>query len=263
MTARARVLDISISVIVAAACIFLILPTVIIIPISFTSSDFIIFPPVGYSTRWYIEFFNSYNWQHAAKNSFIIAIMATVLATAIGTVSALAIARLSRRWARTTMTLFLLPMIVPSIISAVAMYAAFARFEIVGTRLGMIIGHAILGLPFVVINVSASLQKMDWRIEHAARSLGASPARAFFEITLPIIRPGVMAGAVFAFLTSFDEVVVSLFLAGIDAATLPVQMWSGIRFEMSPMVAAVSCLLLLLSVCMLTAFLIFQRGETK
>lgn len=263
MTTRARVLDISISVIVVSTCVFLILPTIVIIPISFTSSDFIIFPPIGYSTRWYVEFFNSYNWQNAASNSFIIAIAATILATAIGTLAALSIARLSRRWARTTMTLFLLPMIIPSIISAIAMYAAFARFNIVGTHLGMIIGHAILGLPFVVINVSASLQKMDWRIEHAARSLGASPVRAFFEITLPIIRPGVLAGAVFAFLTSFDEVVVSLFLSGIEAATLPVQMWSGIRFEMSPMVASVSCMLLLLSICMLTAFLVFQRGETK
>ena len=134
------------------------------------------------------------------------------------------------------------------------LYGAFARLGLIGTKLGLVLAHTLLTLPFVVINVSAVIQKMDWRMVDAARSLGASPAVAFRKVTLPAILPGVIAGLVFAFLTSFDEIVVALFVTGIDSVTLPVQMWNGIRFEISPAVAAASSLLLLLSIFALTAF---------
>jgi putative spermidine/putrescine transport system permease protein len=155
--------------------------------------------------------------------------------------------------ARIVIWLFLLPIIIPSIILAVALYGAFAELGIVGTKFGLVVAHTIITFPFVVINVSAVLQKMDWRMVDAARSLGASPRVAFWKVTLPTILPGVLAGAVFAFLTSFDEVVVALFISGVNSITLPVQMWNGIRFEVSPAVAAASSILLVLSILFLLA----------
>jgi len=157
----------------------------------------------------------------------------------------------------------LLPMVVPAIILAVAFYSAFARLGIVGTRLGLIVAHVMLALPFVVINVSAVFQKLDWRMVDAARSLGATPIQAFRKVTLPAILPGVLAGGVFAFLTSFDEVVVALFISGVDSITLPVQMWNGIRFEISPAVAAASSILLGLSIVILSVVAILRRAEPE
>ena len=150
-------------------------------------------------------------------------------------------------------------MLIPSIITAVSLYRSFSPLGLVGTKAGMILAHTLLALPFVVINVSAVAQKIDWRIVDAARSLGASPREAFFKVTLPALLPGVAAGAVFAFLTSFDEVVVSIFLSGVGSTTLPVQMWSGIRFELSPAIAAASCALVVLSILVLIITQLLQR----
>jgi len=179
----------------------------------------------------------------------------------LGTLGALGLARRQPRGAALLQMLFLLPIIMPSIVSAVAIYRLFARFGLTGTRAGLILAHAALGLPFVIINVSAMLQRMDWRTEQAARSLGAGPVRAFLTITLPAITPGIIAGAIFAFLASWDEVVVAVFLSGVGAITLPVQMWSGIRFEINPTVAAVSVLLLLVSTTTLGGFALFRRKQ--
>ncbi|MGO4837334.1 ABC transporter permease, partial [Rhizobiaceae sp. 2RAB30] len=154
---------------------------------------------------------------------------------------------------------FLLPMIVPTIITAAALYTPFSRLGLIASIPGLVLAHTILALPFVVINVSAILQKLDRRVVNAARSLGASPTTAFWRVTLPILAPGIAAGAVFAFLTSFDEVVVALFISGAGATTLPVQMWSGIRFEISPIVSAASCLLLVVSCLLLAFFWLFKR----
>ena len=152
-------------------------------------------------------------------------------------------------------------MIVPSIVTAVAVYNTFARLGLTDTVGGMILAHTILGLPFVVINVLAVLQKMDWRIVDAARSLGATPPRALVLVTLPAIMPGVVAGALFAFVTSFDEVVVALFLAGTAAVTLPVQMWNGIRFEINPTVAAVSVILIGFTTIMFALITTLKKGS--
>ena len=261
MSARSRLLDRAITVVVCAVCVLMFLPTVIIVPISFSSADFISFPPVGFSTRWYEQFFVSRAWQRAATNSIVIAVGATALATILGTAVSLGAMRLSQRWARRVTLTFLLPLMMPSIVTAVALYGGYARIGLTGTVAGLMLAHAILGLPFVVVNVMAALQKMDWHVENAARSLGASPVRAFLLVTLPMIKPGVIAGAAFAFLTSFDEVVVALFMSGIDAVTLPVQMWNGIRFEISPAVAAVSTLLLIFS-CAVMALYFSVRGAS-
>lgn len=247
------------SVVVAAACLYLILPTTAIIPVSFTETDFIIFPPKGFSLKWYADFFASPEWRGAALTSLIVALLASALATVLGTLAALGMKNVTQRVARAAQTLFILPLVVPTIITAVALYDSFARLGVIGTIPGFVLAHTILALPFVVINVSAVIQKVDWRIVDAARSLGASPERAFLRVTLPAILPGVIAGAAFAFLTSFDEVVIALFISGIDAVTLPVEMWSGIRFEISPTVAAASCLLILLSCLFLTVYWLSSR----
>jgi putative spermidine/putrescine transport system permease protein len=246
--------------IVVAVCVYLVLPTVAVVPVSFTQTDFIIFPPKGLSLRWYGVFIGQGTWRNATLTSIVVATLSAGVATVIGTLAALGLNRLSGARARIVIWLILLPMVVPSIILAVAFYSAFARLGIVGTKFGLVVAHVILTLPFVVINVSAVIQKMDWRMVDAARSLGATPLQAFRKVTLPVIFPGVVAGAVFAFLTSFDEVVVALFVSGIDSVTLPVQMWNGIRFEISPAVAAASSILLALSILILSIVAILRRS---
>lgn len=240
--------------IVIGACAYLILPTLVIVPISFTSADYISFPPVGFSLRWYEAFVGPGVWRSASLTSLVVALISSACATVIGTAAALGLRRLHGRAARLVILLILLPMIIPGIIIAVALYGSFARMGIIGTRVGLVVAHTIITLPFVVINVSAVMQKVDWRMVDAARSLGADAFTAFRKITLPSILPGAASGAAFAFLTSFDEVVVSLFLTGIDTVTLPVQMWNGIRFEISPAVASASCIMLGLSVIFLAFY---------
>jgi putative spermidine/putrescine transport system permease protein len=247
---------------VALVCAYLVLPTLAVIPASFTATDYITFPPQGFSVRWYLAFVGEGAWRNASIISVLVAMGSTVSATVIGTLAAIGLRRLTASLARVVIWMLLLPIIIPSIIIAVALYGAFAELGIVGTKLGLIVAHTILTFPFVVINVSAVLQKMDWRMVDAARSLGANPRVAFWKVTLPTILPGVLAGAVFAFLTSFDEVVVALFISGVDSITLPVQMWNGIRFEVSPAVAAASSILLVLSILFLLAFSwLRQRGN--
>ncbi len=247
---RGRAWRAALSCFVALVCLYLVLPTLAIVPVSFSDTDFIIFPPKGLSLRWYQDFFVNRVWRSATVNSFVIAMATAILATSLGTAVALGLRHVSAGRVRLIMWVMLLPMLVPSIITAVALYRSFSTFGLIGTKAGLIVAHTLLAIPFVVINVSAVIQKVDWRIVDAARSLGARPRQAFLKVTLPAILPGVFAGGIFAFLTSFDEVVVAIFLSGVDTTTLPAQMWSGIRFEVSPIIAAASCVLSLLSVFM-------------
>lgn len=256
---RNRLFHYALSFIVFLVCIFLVLPTLAIVPISFTSTNFIMFPPEGFSLRWYETFFTAGSWRSSTATSFLIAILVTITATIVGTATALGLRGVHPSVARPLMWFILLPIIVPSIIAAVAFYGAFSQLDLVGTITGLVIAHTVLALPFVVINVSAVNQKIDWRIVDAARSLGAGPFKAFRKVTLPAILPGVVAGSVFAFLTSFDEVVVAIFITGPGTITLPVQMWSGIRFEISPAVAAASTILLCISVFCLALFYLVNR----
>lgn len=256
---RYNVTNVVVGLSVSLICVFLILPTLAVIPLSFTSTDFITFPPKGFSLRWYEVFFTSGSWRTATANSLIVAVLTTILATVLGTMIAVALRGLAARHVRVVMWFVLLPMVVPTIVTAVALYSSFSRVGLVGTHAGLVIAHTIYALPFVVINVSAVSQKVDWRIVSAARSLGCGPMRAFWKALLPAILPGVVAGGIFAFLTSFDEIVIALFLSGANAVTLPVQMWSGIRFEISPAVAAASCILLVISLILLVIFQIISR----
>ena len=232
----------------ALVTLFLIAPSLTVIVMSFNAADLLVFPPPSYSVRWYANFFSRTEWRAAAQNSFVIAVFTTLVATVLGTMAALGLVR-SRFPGRQVVTaIFLTPMVVPVIVTAVAIYGLYAKLRLVGTLLGMVMGHTVLALPFVIINVSAVLQGVDWRLEQAARSLGASPMRALALVTVPLIRPGIVAGALFAFVTSFDDLVVALFVSGTQAVTLPVRMWAGIQFELNPTVAAVSAMLIAVSI---------------
>lgn len=248
-----------VTAIVAMVMVMMILPNAVIIPASFGGEDYIIFPPRSLSTKWYEAFVELPAWRNATANSLIVAVCTAIAATILGTLAALGIVRKAARWRSLWMSFFLLPTIVPTIITGVALYGVLSQTGLRGGLFGIVLGHTIIAVPFVVINVVAALQRMDVRLEHGARSLGASPWRAFYHVTLPIIWPGIAAGAVFAFLTSFSEIVLALFLTSGGTTTLPVQMWSGIRFEINPTVAAASSLFVVVSCIMLLVIGMLRR----
>ncbi len=249
--------------------LFLIGPLLVIIPLSFNAEPYFTFSeamlrldPAGYSLRWYEDFFTSSAWLNSIKNSFIIGIASTFLATVLGTIAALGLSSRHMPARGAIMALLISPMIVPLIISAAAMFFFFSKVNLAQTYLGVILAHTALGIPFVVITVTATLSSFDTTLIRAAHSLGANPTRTFFKVVLPLVTPGVVSGALFAFITSFDEVVVVLFISGPEQRTMPIQMWSGIREQISPTILAVATLLVLLSMLLLTTLeLLRRRGE--
>lgn len=240
----------------------LVLPILVIIPISFTSDTMLSYPMPGLSLRWFNEFFNSVMWTLSMKNSFIIAFAVTGLATALGTLAALGLTMSNFPFKGVVTGIMIMPMVVPIVISAVGIYFFFAWVGLTGTYLGMILAHTALASPFVVITVTATLQGFNRNQIRAGASLGASPPRVFFKITLPQILPGVISGALFAFVTSFDEVVVALFIASSEQYTLPRQMFAGIREKYNPTIAAVATMMIVVSVALLvTVELLRRRSE--
>lgn len=242
--------------------LFLILPVLVIIPLSFNSGTFLVYPLQGFSLRWYEEFFTASEWLRALKNSLIIAPAATLLAMTFGTLASIGLTRGEFRGKALLMGILISPMVVPVVIVAVASYLFFAPLGLGNSYLSLILVHAVLGVPFVIITVTATLQGFNHNLVRAAASLGAPPLTAFFRVTLPLIAPGVISGALFAFATSFDEVVVTLFLAGPEQATIPRQMFSGIRENLSPTIAAAATLLIGFSVVMLLT-LEWLRGRSE
>lgn len=226
---------------------FFIAPVLVVIPLSFSSTEYFVFPPRELSLTLYREYFGSSNWMRATANSFQVASGTAVAATVIGTLAALGLDRLRGTAKGLLNGLVIAPMIVPHIVLALALYHLLADWRLVGTRLGVALSHTMLAVPFVVITVSAALRSLDASYERAARSLGASPARAFWRVTLPLIRPGVLSGALFAFVISFDEVVLAVFLSGSLAGTLPKVMFESIRYSFDVKVAAVASLLVVVS----------------
>jgi putative spermidine/putrescine transport system permease protein len=214
-------------------------------PLSFSASSFLAYPMPGWSLQWYHNLFTSDEWGRAAKNSFIVAPAATLIATTLGTLTAVGLARVNFPGKGLLMSVLIAPMVVPIVVVGVACYLFFARIGLSDTYLGLIVVHAALGAPFVVTTVLATLQGFNQNLVRASLSLGAGPVQTFFRITLPVIAPGVISGALFAFATSFDEVVVTLFIAGPDQVTLPRQMFTGIRENINPTIAAVATLLIL------------------
>lgn len=242
--------------------LFLILPVLVIIPLSFNDSSFLVYPMTGFSLKWYHEFFSSPDWIRSLKNSLIVAPAATFVAMVLGTLASIGLTRTEFRGKALLTSLLISPMVVPVVIVGVAGYLFFAPLGMNNSYVTLIMLHAALGVPFVVITVSATLQGFNTNLLKAAANLGASPVHTFFRVTLPLIAPGVISGALFAFGTSFDEVVVTIFIAGTDQATLPRTMFSGIRENLSPTIAAAATLLILFSVVMLLT-LEWLRGRAE
>lgn len=242
-------------IIVTIVAIWLIAPMLIVFPISFSKDPSFQFPPREYSTVWYESFFTNPSWLEALTNSLIIGVLASILATTIGTVAALAINRSQNRIARTASALMLTPMIVPPIIAGAGIYHFFLETNLVGTIIGFLFVHTALALPLVIIAVNASLSGYDRTLELAAASLGANRFKTFYTVTLPLIAPGVGAGAIFAFVTSFDEVIVSQFIVNPSLQTLPIKMYTSVSRTTDPTIAAAAALIL---GAILIAFTLYQ-----
>lgn len=242
-----------------AVGIFLIAPIVAILPLSLNESPYFTYPMEGISLRWYETFFAQSDWRRALLNSFVVGAAASIVATILGTAAALGISDPRMPFRRIATALLISPMIVPVIITAIAVYFFYARLGLNDTLTGVVLAHALLGAPFVLITVNATLAGFDRRLPQAAASLGAGPLLAFRRITLPLIAPGVIAGAVLAFATSFDEVVVVLFVAGVDQRTLPRQMWAGVNQELNPTIAAAAAVMVLVSVALMIAVAALKR----
>ncbi|WP_105431543.1 ABC transporter permease [Neorhizobium sp. T6_25] len=239
--------------------VFLIGPTFAVIPLSFSSASFLSYPLPGFSLQWYEKILQPQPWMSSLLNSLIIGLGATFVATIIGTLAALGLARGHLPARSTILAVVISPMIVPVVISGVGMYFFFAKLGLVASFSGLILAHAVLGVPFVVITVTATLKNLDACLVRAAASLGASPLHAFRTVTLPLIAPGVISGALFAFVFSFDEVVVALFISGPGQRTLPRQMFDGLRDNIDPSILAMSTLLVIISIVLMGGGALAQK----
>ncbi len=254
---------------VRALCIgvlaFLLLPILVIVPLSFSASSFLVYPITDWSFHWYRELFASAEWRRAAANSFVVAPAATVIATVLGTLAAVGLSRVTFAGKGLLLAVLISPMIVPIVVVGVGAYLFFARLGLADSYAGLVLVHAALGTPFVLTTVSATLEGFDRNLARASASLGAGPVRTFFRVTLPVVAPGVIAGALFAFATSFDEVVVTLFVAGPEQTTLPRQMFTGIRENITPVIAAVATLLTVFTTALMFAleFLRSRRSRSS
>ncbi len=242
--------------------LFLIGPLLIIVPISFSSAQYLKFPPPGLSLQWYDRFLGRPEWLSSLLLSLRVALMSTAMTTVLGVLTSLALVRGRFRGKGLVYGIILAPMIVPTIITAIAVYFLFSRLDMVGSPFAMALGHTVIALPLVVIIVSATLQSFDVRLEQAAIGLGASPLRAFLQITLPLIAPGVVTAALFAFLTSFDELLIPLLLSGTTSQTLPVRMWNSVLMQIEPTIAAVSTFLIGVAVVVLAGANLIRGSGT-
>ncbi len=250
--------------------LFLIFPILVIIPLSFNAEPYFTFTPGmlsfdldAFSLRWYQDMVDNEQWAHSAWNSLVVAFFATILATGLGTVAALGLSKPYMPAKAVLMGILISPMIVPLIISAAGMFFFYSKIGLTQTLPGLILSHTALGTPFVVITVTATLVGFDQSLIRASNSLGADPTRTFFKVTMPLILPGVISGGLFAFITSFDEVVVVLFLAGFEQRTIPRQMFSGLREQISPTILAVATILVTFSICLLAAIELLRRRSER
>lgn len=263
-----RVARVSFYVYCTLVFVFLIAPLIVIVPLSFNAEPYFTFTPkmlsldpTGWSMRWYEELQRNPQWLDSVQNSFIIAVFSTFIATVLGTMAAIGLSRANMPYRGLIMALVLSPMIVPVIVVAAGMSFVYGSWGLAQTHLGLILAHATLGAPFVVITMTATLAGFDRRLVQASQSLGASPATTFFQVTLPLVAPGLAAGALFAFATSFDEVVTVLFLGGPDQTTIPRQMWSGIREQISPAILAAATLLICVAATLLLLIQLVQNQQ--
>ena len=250
--------------------LFLIAPLLVIVPLSFNVEPYFTFTkamltldPEAYSLRWYEDIINNRQWRESATNSIIIAVSATIVATTLGTLAALGLSQSHMPFRTAIMGILISPMIVPIIISATGMFFFYSKIGLAQTLPGLILAHAALGTPFVVITVTATLFGFDISLTRAAASLGSPPPNTFFKVTMPLVLPGMISGALFAFITSFDEVVVVFFMAGFEQRTIPRQMWAGIREQISPTILAVATILVIISIALLTTLELLRRRNER
>lgn len=268
--------------------IFLITPIIIVIPLSFNVEPYFSFTsgmlsldPEAFSLRWYKDILTNgmvnpdategwwadawanAQWLRSMRNSFFIGICATIISTSIGTLAAIGLSRSEMPWKSKIMALLISPMIVPLVITAAGAFKAFSALGLAYTFPGLILAHAVLGTPFVIITVTATLVGFDQSLVRAAQSLGATPSRTFFKVQMPLIMPGVISGALFAFITSFDEVVVVIQMAAAEQRTIPRQMFSGIREQISPTILAVATILVIISISLLTVLELIRRRSER
>lgn len=248
-------------VLVGLVLAFLILPIVIIVPMSFSDARFLTFPPRAYSMRWYEAFFSNPAWMSAARTSFSVALLATIVATPIGIAAAYAITYSSLRIMRVLRILLMLPLMVPIIIVAIGVFLVYAQTGLLSSVTGLVFADTMLGIPFVVLAVTAGLQSFDHTQEMVARSLGMNRLRAFMTVTLPQIRPSVVSGAIFVFISSLDETVVALFISGGEVQTLTKRMFTALRDEIDPTIAAISTLLTVTSFALIMIIGAFQKKD--
>ena len=253
-----------------AIFVFLITPILVVMPLSFNAEDFFTFTPEmlrfdpeGYSLKHYRDFLTSSEWQQALRNSLIIAPLATLLSVSFGTLAAIGLSSEHVPFRRAIMAILISPMIVPLIISAAGMYFFYSRIGLQGTLAGVVLAHAALGIPFVIITVTATLVGFDRSLTRAAANMGANPVTTFFRVQMPLILPGVISGGLFAFITSFDEEVVVLFVGSARQQTLPWQMFTGLREQISPTILAVATILVAISIALLTTVELLRRRSER
>jgi len=250
--------------------VFLITPILVVMPLSFNAQDFFTFTPemlrfdpAGYSLKHYRDFLTNPEWTSAVWNSLRIAPVATVLSVTLGTIAAIGLSQSHVPGKRAIMAILISPMIVPLIISATGMYFFYSKIGLVGTYWGVVLAHAVLGIPFVIITVTATLVGFDRSLTRAAANMGAGPVTTFFRIQMPLILPGVISGALFAFITSFDEVVVILFIGSAELQTLPWQMFTGLREQISPTILAAATILVAISILLLASLEVLRRRSER
>jgi putative spermidine/putrescine transport system permease protein len=241
----------------------LVAPLVVAIPISFSAGSFLSYPLPGLSLQWYAKVFLAGPWLDALWNSVVVGVLSTLIATPLGTLAAYAFARGNLPMPSTLLGLLIAPMIVPPVITGLGLYFAFSRLGLTSTLAGVVIAHAVLAAPFVLITVSATMQGFDLKLMRAAASLGASPTRAFLNVLVPLVAPGILSGALFAFATSFDEVVVTLFIAGPAQRTLPLKMFEGIRDNIDPSILAMATFLMCVAVLTLASAGLLMRKNVN
>ena len=244
--------------------LYFILPTLIVIPMSFSSASTFQFPPQGFSLKLYENFFTNPVWLTSLRNSVLVAVLSATLATVVGTAAALGLHNLTGRLARFARTVLMISIVTPAIVIAVAVYISFLKWQLVGTITGYVLAHAAIAVPFVLVSVTSALGGFDPKLLRASASLGAPPHRTFLRVTMPLISRGIITGAIFAFVTSFDEVVIALFLRSPLFQTLPVQMYNSVTVEIDPTIAASSSLVVtaVTIICLVLQF-VGSRGKTR
>src|SRR5262245_20821907 len=248
--------------VVGLIVLFLIAPSLLVIPLSFSDSRYLTFPPPAWSTRWYSAYFGAIEWREATYVSFAAAILTMLLSTTLGTLAAYGLHTLRSRWSILAYGAFTLPLVIPAILIAIGVFLLYAHLGLNNTLTGIVLAHSVMAIPLVVITVASSLKSYDMNQEMVARSLGANRPWAFLTVTLPQIKISVISAALLAFITSLDEVVISLFIAGGDNATLTRRMFNALRDEIDPTIAAISTLLILISAILLLSTQLQQRSSS-